>query len=134
MFLSVLLLLIDQLMTAGQGHCRRRSLHGSKILVFTPAMLSIIISEPASARKSRFAKICDKLAEIAKVGGPFLHAPPLIKRFDQQIGAAECFCWLRSLKLGDAAEAQPGDVDLCLNSEILAVAKRRRSDIRKLMT
>ena len=74
-------------MTAGQGYCRSRSLHGSKILVFTSAMPSVIVSWTGQCREESLRRdLCDKLAEIANVGEPFLYAPPLIKRFDQQIG------------------------------------------------
>jgi hypothetical protein len=59
----------------------------AKIPVFTSAMPSVIVSWTGECREDSVRRdLCDKLAEIAKVGEPFLYAPPLTKRFDQQIG------------------------------------------------
>ena len=51
-------------------------------------MPSVIVSWTGQCREDSVRRdLCDKLAEIAKVGEPFLGEPPLTKRFDQQIGA-----------------------------------------------
>jgi hypothetical protein len=50
-------------------------------------MPSVIVSWTGHCREDSVRRgLCDKLAEIAKVGERFLDGPPLIKRFDQQIG------------------------------------------------
>src|SRR5260370_3411854 len=50
-------------------------------------MPSAIVSWTGQCRDDSVRRdLCDRLGEIAKVGEPFLYAPPLTKRFDQQIG------------------------------------------------
>jgi len=47
----------------------------------------VIVSWTGQCRDDLLRRdLCDKLAEIAKVGESFLSGPPLTKRFDQQIG------------------------------------------------
>ena len=51
------------------------------------AVPSVIVSWTGQCRDDLVRReLCDRLAEIAKSGEPFLYAPPLTKRFDQQIG------------------------------------------------
>jgi hypothetical protein len=50
-------------------------------------MPSVIVSWTGQCRDASLRRdLCDKLAEIAKIGEPFLYGPLLTKRFDQQIG------------------------------------------------
>jgi hypothetical protein len=50
-------------------------------------MPSVIVSLTGQCQDDLLRReLCDKLAEIAKIGEPFLYGPPLTKRFNQQIG------------------------------------------------
>ncbi|SRR6266487_763288 len=74
-------------------------------------MPSVIVSWTGHCREDSARRdLCDKLAEIAQLGTPFLGAPAVIKRFDHQIGG--------NILLSTAALEQEG-LSQAINAERL---------------